>query len=316
MKAIRVHQFGGPEVLRLEDVPDPVPGPGQVVVRIRAAGVNPVETYIRQGIYGPKEFPLHAGERRGGRSRIRGVGRAAVAARGSRVHGRVDQRDVRREGALHRGAAPPAAAAGDVRAGGGGPHAIRDRVPGDAYPRAGVARRSAARPRRDRRRGRGGGAARAGVRARPSSAPGGPRRAGGWCSTRRAPRARPSRAGLPREGRRPHRRARVRPDPGDARERQPREGPRPRWRATGGSWSSATAARSRSTRETMKRDASILGMTLMNADDRELGSIHAALDRRAGEGFPAADRPDGVAAGRGAARTTWSCRPGRSERSC
>jgi NADPH:quinone reductase len=61
MKAIRVHQFGGPEVLRLEDVPDPVPGPGQVVVRIRAAGVNPVETYIRQGIYGPKDFPFTPG---------------------------------------------------------------------------------------------------------------------------------------------------------------------------------------------------------------------------------------------------------------
>jgi NADPH:quinone reductase len=61
MKAIRVHQFGGPEVLRLEDVPDPVPGPGQVVVRMRAVGVNPVETYIRQGIYGPKEFPFTPG---------------------------------------------------------------------------------------------------------------------------------------------------------------------------------------------------------------------------------------------------------------
>src|SRR6476646_2707521 len=61
MKAIRVHAFGGPEVLRLEEVSDPVPGPGQVVVRMRAIGVNPVETYIRQGIYGPKEFPYTPG---------------------------------------------------------------------------------------------------------------------------------------------------------------------------------------------------------------------------------------------------------------
>jgi NADPH2:quinone reductase len=61
MKAIRVHAFGGPEVLRLEEVPDPVPGPGQVVVRMRAVGVNPVETYIRQGLYGPKEFPFTPG---------------------------------------------------------------------------------------------------------------------------------------------------------------------------------------------------------------------------------------------------------------
>ena len=51
MKAIRVHQFGGPEVLRLEDVPDPKPSAGQVVVRIGAAGVNPVETYVRAGAY-------------------------------------------------------------------------------------------------------------------------------------------------------------------------------------------------------------------------------------------------------------------------
>lgn len=61
MKAIRVHQFGDPDVLKLEDVPDPGPGPGQIVVRVRAAGVNPVETYIRKGIYGPKTFPYTPG---------------------------------------------------------------------------------------------------------------------------------------------------------------------------------------------------------------------------------------------------------------
>ena len=54
MKAIRVHEFGPPEVMKLEDVPDPVPGPGQVVVRVHAAGVNPVETYIRSGNYANK----------------------------------------------------------------------------------------------------------------------------------------------------------------------------------------------------------------------------------------------------------------------
>ena len=52
MKAIRVKQFGGPEVMHLEDVPDLKPGPAQVVVRIHAAGVNPVESYIRAGTYG------------------------------------------------------------------------------------------------------------------------------------------------------------------------------------------------------------------------------------------------------------------------
>jgi len=51
VKAIRVKEFGGPEVLQLEEVPTPQPGPGEVLVRIHAAGVNPVETYIRAGTY-------------------------------------------------------------------------------------------------------------------------------------------------------------------------------------------------------------------------------------------------------------------------
>ena len=51
MKAIRVEEFGGPEVMRLAEVPDPKPSGAQVVVRIRAAGVNPVEVYIRSGTY-------------------------------------------------------------------------------------------------------------------------------------------------------------------------------------------------------------------------------------------------------------------------
>lgn len=51
MKAIRVHEFGGPEKLILEELPDPQPGAGEVVVQIKAAGVNPVETYQRDGKY-------------------------------------------------------------------------------------------------------------------------------------------------------------------------------------------------------------------------------------------------------------------------
>ena len=54
MEAIRVHQFGEPEVLRLEQVPTPQPGSGQALVRMQAIGVNPVETYIRAGIYSYK----------------------------------------------------------------------------------------------------------------------------------------------------------------------------------------------------------------------------------------------------------------------
>lgn len=51
MKAIRVREFGGPEVLRLEEIPDPSPGAGQLLIDIRAVGVNPVETYVRKGTY-------------------------------------------------------------------------------------------------------------------------------------------------------------------------------------------------------------------------------------------------------------------------
>ena len=61
MLAIRVHEFGGPEVLRLETVTDPVAGKGQVVVRIRAIGVNPVDTYIRSGAYGTRPIPFTPG---------------------------------------------------------------------------------------------------------------------------------------------------------------------------------------------------------------------------------------------------------------
>ncbi len=54
MRAIRVHEFGGPEVLRLEEVAEPQPSAGQVSVRVRAVGVNPVDTYIRSGAHAVK----------------------------------------------------------------------------------------------------------------------------------------------------------------------------------------------------------------------------------------------------------------------
>jgi len=50
MKAIRVHEFGGPEVLKLEEVATPKPSAGEVLVRIHAAGVNPYDTYMRAGM--------------------------------------------------------------------------------------------------------------------------------------------------------------------------------------------------------------------------------------------------------------------------
>jgi NADPH2:quinone reductase len=54
MKAIRVHEFGGPEVMKLEEVPDLQPALGQVVVQVKAIGVNPVDNYIRTGTYAIK----------------------------------------------------------------------------------------------------------------------------------------------------------------------------------------------------------------------------------------------------------------------
>ncbi len=54
MKAILVREFGGPEVLNLEEIPTPKPASGQVLVRIHAAGVNPYDTYMRAGTYAIK----------------------------------------------------------------------------------------------------------------------------------------------------------------------------------------------------------------------------------------------------------------------
>ncbi len=64
MKAIVVREFGGPEVMKLEDVPVPAPGPGQLLVRVGAVGVNPVDGYIRSGTLRPQAHAaLHAGHR-------------------------------------------------------------------------------------------------------------------------------------------------------------------------------------------------------------------------------------------------------------
>ncbi len=54
MKIVIARQFGGPEVLQVEETAPPTPGPGEVLVQVRAVGINPVETYIRAGTYTPK----------------------------------------------------------------------------------------------------------------------------------------------------------------------------------------------------------------------------------------------------------------------
>ncbi|WP_330335969.1 NADP-dependent oxidoreductase [Streptomyces sp. NBC_00557] len=50
MRAVRLHEYGGPEVLRYEEVPIPEPGPGEVLVRVHAVGVNPPDWYLRGGL--------------------------------------------------------------------------------------------------------------------------------------------------------------------------------------------------------------------------------------------------------------------------
>ena len=54
MKSILVREFGEPEVMRLEEAADPRPGPGEVLIRVKTAGVNPVDVYIRAGKYAVK----------------------------------------------------------------------------------------------------------------------------------------------------------------------------------------------------------------------------------------------------------------------
>ena len=86
MKAIVVHEFGGPEVLKYEEVPTPKPAAGQVLVRIHAAGVNPYDTYMRAGTYAVKP-PLPYTPGSDGAGVIEAVGSGVTKVRpGDRVY--------------------------------------------------------------------------------------------------------------------------------------------------------------------------------------------------------------------------------------
>lgn len=86
MKAIRVHEFGGPDVLTLEEVGDPKAGPGEVVVRVRAAGVNPVDGYIHTGTY-PRKPSLPYTPGQDGAGEVESVGDGVTAFKaGDRVY--------------------------------------------------------------------------------------------------------------------------------------------------------------------------------------------------------------------------------------
>ena len=87
MKAIVVKEFGGPDVMKLEEVRDPTPAPGQLLIRVQAVGVNPVETYIRAGAYARKpNLPYSPGTDVGGT--VHAIGASVTRVKvGDRVYG-------------------------------------------------------------------------------------------------------------------------------------------------------------------------------------------------------------------------------------
>ena len=79
MKAIQIHETGGPEVLTLADLPIPEPGPGQVLIRVEAVGVNFIEVYFRNGVY-KAALPLTLGSEAAGTVEELGPGVTGFAA--------------------------------------------------------------------------------------------------------------------------------------------------------------------------------------------------------------------------------------------
>lgn len=102
MKAIRVHEYGGADVLRVEDVAEPTAGPGEVLVKVEAAGVNFIDVYLRTGLY-PATPPFTPGQEAAGVVTALGAG---VLERDVRVGDRVAYTGV--QGAYAEYAAVPA----------------------------------------------------------------------------------------------------------------------------------------------------------------------------------------------------------------
>jgi len=107
MKAIRVSEYGGPAVLKLEEVPAPQPGPGQVVVRNHAIGVNPVDTYLRANVdnRGPK-LPYTPGSDAAGvveavGAGVTGLGKGDRVYVGGTVSGAYAELSLCEQGQLH-----------------------------------------------------------------------------------------------------------------------------------------------------------------------------------------------------------------------
>ena len=83
-KAIRIHTPGGPEVMKWEDVPTPEPGPGEVLIKQAAAGLNYIDVYFRTGLYKAPTMPLIIGQEGAGTVTALGAGVSSLAV-GDRV---------------------------------------------------------------------------------------------------------------------------------------------------------------------------------------------------------------------------------------
>ena len=83
MRAVRFHDYGGPDVLQTDEIDRPTPGPGEALVEVEAAAVNPVDTYFRSGAYEPAELPWIPGSDCAGT--VAAVGEGSAFAVGDRV---------------------------------------------------------------------------------------------------------------------------------------------------------------------------------------------------------------------------------------
>ena len=110
MKAILVREFGEPEVMKIEELPKAEPGAGQVLVHIEAAGVNPVDTYIRTGTHAQKpDLPYTPGKDAAGTIEAVGEGAVKFPPGEPGLHRRFDYGYLCRVCLVHRGPGPSAA---------------------------------------------------------------------------------------------------------------------------------------------------------------------------------------------------------------
>ena len=278
MKAIRVSEYGGPSVLKLEEVPTPQPGPNQVLVRILAVGVNPVDTYLRSNTdnRGPK-LPYTPGSDAAGVVEVVGSGVTQVKV-GDRVYvggtssGAYAELCLSDPGQLH---PLPANATFAQGAAMNVPYAtayqaLFNRAHGQAGETVLV-------------HGASGGVGIAAVqlaRARGLTVIGTAGTERGRklvLSEGAAPRPRPHGPGLPRRVCAPHGRPGAGHHHGDVGQREPPEGPRHHRHA----WAHCRHRQPRRGRDQRplrdEQNANILGMALTHASPFELAGIHAAL---------------------------------------